>query len=379
MGIFNEDSFIYNPFGAVATADNPTTAYKKQPDLQHALNYDNSVSPDTNDFDYVRSREAAVLKFLEAHSENSHTFRIKCNLPGDEDRKFAQPRKFGAFYSAHYIKFTRVPDIRKCTFGEGKNQKTFEELFGKDFDDKEDVHKKELEALFEKMRVEHDSSITYSYTPEGQDKPISVKMNMGYSLVIEVVDKERQGLFSKLGWDLRKHQKEVRAKEIKGQEAGREAAMAAGEKYEDEKLYTGIMRLDWIDSRYNAVPPDKLLTKEELALKKADEETFNKMYCQLPENKLREQNDNVRKNFDKQVLNRKLELFQRIDHTGPFSDNLKMLEFKAQLNAVRKNVQHETGRTITNSIVRAPMESAQKGESFFERLLGMAMSAVRYR
>ena len=379
MAIFNEDSFIYNPFGAVATADNPTTAYKKHEDLQHAINYDKSVSPDTDDYDYVKSRETAILKFLEEHSENSHTFRIKCNLPGDEDRKSASIRNTLELHSAHYIKFTRVPDIRKCTFGEGKNQKTFEELFGKNFDDKENTHKQELKELFEKMRVEHDSSISYSYIPEGQSKPINVKMNMGYSLVIEVVDKERQGLFSKLGWDLKKHQKKVRAEEIKEQKTEREAAMEINEKYEDEKLHTGILRLNWIDGRYDAVPPDEFLTPEELALKKEDEELFNKTHCQFPEDKLREQNDNVRNDFDKQILNRKLEMFQRLDHTGPYSDNLRIVEFKAKLKAAGRNVKHETGRTITNTIVRAPLTASHGGLSFFERLLSMAMSAVKYR
>ena len=92
MSIFNEDSFLYNPFGSVATADNQTTAYKVQRDLQHALNYDNSVSPDTDKADYVHSREAAILKYLAEHAENSHTFRIKCDMPGDEDRKWAGAR-----------------------------------------------------------------------------------------------------------------------------------------------------------------------------------------------------------------------------------------------------------------------------------------------
>ena len=69
MKIFDEDSFLYNPFGAVATADNQTTAYKVQRDLQHALNYDNSVSPDTDKADYVSSRETAILKYLAEHAE----------------------------------------------------------------------------------------------------------------------------------------------------------------------------------------------------------------------------------------------------------------------------------------------------------------------
>ena len=44
------------------------------------------------------------------------------------------PAKKVAMHAPHYIKFTRVPDIRKCTFGEGKDQKTFKEVFGRDFD-----------------------------------------------------------------------------------------------------------------------------------------------------------------------------------------------------------------------------------------------------
>ena len=374
MSIFNEDSFLYNPFGSVATADNQTTAYKVQRDLQHALNYDNSVSPDTDKADYVHSREAAILKYLAEHAENSHTFRIKCDMPGDEDRKWAGARKKMAMHAPHYIKFTRVPDIRKCTFGEGKDQKTFKEVFGKDFDSLKEEEQDRIRKTFEQMYSERDSIRDFEYTIKGQTEPIGTKINMGYRLIIENTDIDR-----KFGWNPKEHQEEKRAEEIKEQQPERDIAAQAGVRYKDEKLDSGIMKMRWIAPRYDAVIPDELLSQEELDFKKNNPEEFAKMYSQIPKDDLKKMSDEERKEFDRKILDRKYEMFQRLDHTGDFSDNLRVVETKDKLTAWGKNTGHEVSRTMTNMTVRYPMTMAQEGSNLLERLLGRAMSAVRYR